>query len=84
MIRLNVPCDYVQGHLRTGHYEVEMSNEDYFDFCTNLSEREQLDFIMSEGKLIVDSYEVDDVSLKDRNHWVLQEDVKNETNKSEL
>lgn len=61
-----------------------MSNEDYFDFCTNLSEREQLDFIMSEGKLIVDSYEVDDVSLKDRNHWVLQEDVKNETNKSEL
>lgn len=71
MIRLNVPCDYVQGHIRNGHYELEMSDEDYFDFCTNLSENEQFDYIRAKGKLIIDSYEVSDTSIKDRKHWVL-------------
>lgn len=57
IITLN--CDYVQGFLRSGHFELELSEEDYNKFKSS-SEEEQIDWITDCGELIIDSYRVED------------------------
>lgn len=57
IITLN--CDYVQGYLRGGHFELELDEEDYNKFKSS-SEEEQIDYITDCGELIIDSYRVVD------------------------
>lgn len=51
--------DYVQGHLRYGHLEMELNDEDFEKF-KSLSLKEQKEYLNDNGNLIVDDYEVDD------------------------
>lgn len=57
IITLN--CAYVQGFLRGGHLELELSEEDYNEF-KSLPKKEQIDWITDCGELIIDSYRVED------------------------
>lgn len=59
MKKIVLNCDYVQGNLRYGHFELELDDNDYKEFKT-LSKEEQLEQIKSDGDLIIDSYRVDD------------------------
>lgn len=59
MKKIVLNCDCVQGHLRYGHFELELNDNDYKEFEA-LSKEEQLEQIESDGSLIIDSYRVDD------------------------
>lgn len=58
MKKIILDCEYVQGYLRRGHFELELNNKDYKTF-QSLPKEDQLDWI-KDGKLIIDSYSVDD------------------------
>jgi ribosome biogenesis protein Tsr3 len=51
--------DYVVGHLRYGHYELELNDEEYKEY-KSLSEEDKISWI-EDGKFIIDDYEVDDI-----------------------
>lgn len=56
---ITCPVDYVCGHLRDGHYELELTDEEYEEFQQSTDEEKE-DWIR-DGDLIIDSYRVDDV-----------------------
>ena len=51
--------DYVQGHLRYGHFELELTEEEYEEFKL-LDEEAQKEWVKNEGELLIDDWEVDD------------------------
>ena len=51
-------CDYVQGHLSGGYFELELSDKEYEEFKSQ-SKEEQLDWIKDCGDLKINSYTVD-------------------------
>lgn len=63
MKRIVLNCDYVQGYLRDGHLELDLSDEDYEKF-KSLSEEEQLEWA-KEGDMRIDSYRVEDYMTED-------------------
>lgn len=63
MVKIRLNCEYVQGYLRSGHFELELDDKEYEEF-KKLSKEEQLDWI-KEGELIIDSYRVNDYETKD-------------------
>lgn len=58
MKKIVLGCEYVQGYLRNGHFELELSDDEYKEF-QSLPKEEQLDWIKESG-LIIDSYRVND------------------------
>lgn len=52
-------CDYVQGYLRDGHFELDLTDEQYEEF-SKLPKDEQIDYIKDCGSLEIDSYKVED------------------------
>lgn len=56
----------VDGHLRYGHYELELSDEKYEEF-KSISEEEQEKMIRKKGHLEVDDYEVYDTYIESIN-----------------
>lgn len=56
--KLSVDVSYVQGHLRYGHLELELSEEEYKEFTT-LSESDKK-IMLRDGEMVVDEYEVYD------------------------
>lgn len=52
--------DYVSGHLRYGHYELELNDEDFEKFKV-MSQEEQKEEIQDNGILVIDDYEIDDI-----------------------
>ena len=59
MKKIILNCNYVQGYLIYGHFELELDDKDYKEFKA-LSKEKQLEQIESDGDLIIDSYRVDD------------------------
>lgn len=51
--------DYVSGHLRYGHFEMTLDDEEFEAFKA-LSKKEQINLLRNGGELIVDDWEVDD------------------------
>lgn len=51
--------DYVAGHLRYGHFEYNIPDKDLEEF-ESLSKNEQIEWVLDEGELIIDDFEVDD------------------------
>lgn len=50
--------DYIVGHLRYGHFELNLTDKEYSKFIS-LSKEEQEDWVR-DGELIIDDYELDD------------------------
>lgn len=48
--------DYVQGHLRYGHKELEVDKAEW----EAMSEQDQIDYFHDESETIVDDYEIED------------------------
>ena len=59
MKRIVLNCDYVQGYLRGGHFELNLTDEQYEEF-SKLPKDEQIDYIKDCGDLEIDSYRVED------------------------
>lgn len=51
---------YVMGHLRYGHYELKLNDEDYNEY-KNLSEKDKMSWIEDNGNFIIDDYRIDDI-----------------------
>ena len=64
MKKIILNCEYVQGYLRYGHFELELNDNDYKEFKA-LSKEEQLEQIKFNGDLIIDSYRVDDYETEE-------------------
>lgn len=52
--------DYVQGYLRMGHLEMELSDEDFEKF-KSLSLKEQKEWLWDKGDVEVDDFRVEDI-----------------------
>lgn len=63
MKKIVLSCEYVQGFLRDGHLELDLSDEDYEKF-KSLPKEEQLEWA-KEGDMYIDSYRVEDYMTKD-------------------
>lgn len=48
--------DYIQGHLRYGHSQVEVDEE----FVKNSTKQQLKEYLDNNGEIIVDDYEIDD------------------------
>lgn len=56
---ITCPVDYVCGHLRYGHYELELTDEEFAEFQQS-SDEEKIGWLQ-DGDFIVDSYRIDDI-----------------------
>lgn len=56
-INVSANVDYVDGHLRSGHYELEMDK----DIFTNLSKEDLKSYIKENGDFIVDDHRINDI-----------------------
>lgn len=52
-------ANWIQGHLRYGHWEMELTGAEYEEF-KNLPEDVQIEYLKDNGSIIVDDYEIDD------------------------
>ena len=52
--------NYVCGYLRSGHYELNLSEEQLKEF-SDLTENEQKGWIIDRGEFVVDDIEIEDV-----------------------
>jgi len=58
-MKIIADVDYVDGHLRYGHWELELTDEEYNKY-KNLSEKDKI-FWIEEGNFIVDDYRIYDI-----------------------
>lgn len=58
-MKIIADVDYVIGHLRRGHYELYLNDEDYKEY-KNLSEEDKISWI-EDGNFIIDDYRIDDI-----------------------
>lgn len=58
-MKIVADVDYVCGHLRYGHYELELNDQEYKEY-KSLSEEDKISWI-EDGEFIVDDYEIDDI-----------------------
>lgn len=59
MKKIVCEAEYAEGHLRNGHYEMELSDEEYERFM-NLPKDEQYREIRHNADQVVDDWEIDD------------------------
>ena len=59
-MKIIADVDYVAGHLRYGHQELELSDDDYNEY-KNLSEEDKISWIEGDGNFIVDDYKIYDI-----------------------
>lgn len=60
MKTVTAEVEYVQGYLRYGHYEAELTDEDFEKF-KNMSCNEQKKYIRKAGHFVIDDYCIDDI-----------------------
>lgn len=51
--------EYLMGHLRYGHIELQMDEEEYKEYET-YTDKEKEEYVFENGDLIIDDYEVND------------------------
>ena len=56
-MKIIADVDYVTGHLRDGHWKLELNDEDYNKY-KNLSEEDKISWIEDDGDFIVDDYRI--------------------------
>ena len=60
MKTITAEVEYIQGHLRYGHYEAELTDEEFEKF-KDMSCDEQESYVRKKGHLVVEDYSVDDI-----------------------
>lgn len=60
MKTLIAEVEYVAGHLRSGHYELKLTDDEYREF-ENMSDEDQKSYIKRRGSLIVHDFCVNDI-----------------------
>lgn len=58
-MKIHAPIDYVQGHLRYGHFEATVPEEDIEKFNA-MTPDEKKEYIRDIGEIVLDDYEMDD------------------------
>ena len=58
-MKIVADVDYVTGHLRDGHWELELNDEEYNEY-KNLSEEDKISWI-EDSNFIVDDYRIYDI-----------------------
>lgn len=58
-MKIIADVDYVTGHLRSGHWELKLNDEDYNEY-KNLSEEDKISWI-KDGDFIIDDYRIYDI-----------------------
>ena len=58
-MKIVADVDYVTGHLRDGHWELELNDEEYNEY-KNLSEEDKISWI-EDGNFIIDDYRIYDI-----------------------
>ena len=58
-MKIIADVDYVTGHLRDGHWELELNEEEYNEY-KNLSEEDKISWI-EDGNFVVDNYRIYDI-----------------------
>ena len=56
IITIRADFDYIQGHLRTGHKEVKVSESDW----SRMTDEEKANYFEDNGEIIVDSWSIED------------------------
>lgn len=64
MKKIIIHCNYIQGFIRNGHLELELSDEEFKKFEV-LSKEDKIDWIKEDGELYIDSYRVEDYEVGD-------------------
>ena len=59
-MKIIADVDYVTGHLRDGHWKLELNDEEYNEY-KNLSEKDKISWIEEDGDFIVDDYRIYDI-----------------------
>lgn len=59
-MKIIADVDYVTGHLRSGHWELELDDENYNGY-KNLSEEDRISWIEDDGNFIIDDYRISDI-----------------------
>ena len=77
--KVSVPTDYVVGHLRYGHYEVEIEAESLEKVKEYINTDEGREHI-EEGDFKIDDYEVDDVGSLNLSMATIEGVLENEEN----
>lgn len=52
--------DYVDGYIRSAHFELEISDEKEIEEFNNLSTPEKIERLKEDGKLVIDDYRIND------------------------
>ena len=56
---LTLGTNYVVGHLRYGHKELELTEEEYQEYL-NMNEDERAEYFFDEAELVIDDYSLED------------------------
>lgn len=54
--------EYLMGHLRYGHIELQMDEKEYKEYET-YTDKEKEEYVFENGDLIIDDYKVNDYGL---------------------
>lgn len=57
---ITAQVEYISGHLRYGHYECNLTEEEYEEYKL-YSEEEKKEYIIENGTFTVDDYSVEDI-----------------------
>ena len=68
MKTITADVDYILGHLRYGHYELEVTDKEFEQF-QNMSDADKAEYIEESGCLIIDDYDVDDIATPTNIKW---------------
>lgn len=52
--------DYIDGYIRSAHFELEISDEKEIEEFNNLSTPEKIEILREDGKLVIDDYRIND------------------------
>lgn len=55
-VKLIGDIDYISGHLRYGHYEVEVDEK----FVLNSNKQQLIEYLENNGEIIIDDYRMED------------------------
>lgn len=71
--RVSVSTEYVAGHLRYGHYELEIEAENLEKAKEYINSKIGKNYIQDVGEFEVDDYEVDDIGDLDMSSAIIEE-----------